>query len=94
MNLYVGNISYNMSDEDLTQIFEQFGEVVRVHIVKDRETNRSKGFAFVEMGSDAAGDAAVEGLNNTQVNGRTIRVNKAHPRENRPARQNNARAFS
>ena len=93
MNLYVSNISYNMTEEDLQQIFEQHGEVVRVHIVKDRETGRSKGFAFVEMGSEAAGDAAVEGLNNQQVNGRTIRVNKAHPRESRPPRQNQ-RAYS
>ena len=51
MNLYVGNISYDMSEEVLLQVFEQFGEVTRVHVVKDRETDRSKGFAFVEMGS-------------------------------------------
>ena len=90
MNLYVGNISYNMSEEELLQVFEQFGEVTRVHVVKDRETNRSKGFAFVEMGSESAGDTAVEGLNNTQVDGRTIRVNKAHPREKRPVPGNRA----
>lgn len=92
MNLYVGNISYNMSEEELLQIFEQFGEVTRAHVVKDRETNRSKGFAFVEMNSESAGNAAVEGLNNTQVDGRTIRVNKAHPREKRPTP--NHRAYS
>lgn len=92
MNLYVGNISYNMGEEELLQVFEQFGEVTRVHVVKDRETNRSKGFAFVEMEVESAGDAAVEGLNNTQVDGRTIRVNKAHPRENRPTQ--GSRAYS
>jgi len=84
MNLYVGNISYNMSDEDLRAVFEEFGEVVRVHVVKDRETGRSKGFAFVEMASEDAGESAVEKLNNTKVDDRTIRVNKAHPREKRP----------
>jgi len=92
MNLYVGNISYNMGEEELREVFEQYGEVTRVHVVQDRETNRSKGFAFVEMGSESDGDAAVEGLNNAQVDGRTIRVNKAHPREKRPAHQ--ARAYS
>jgi len=73
-----------MSDEDLRAVFEEFGEVVRVHVVKDRETGRSKGFAFVEMASEDAGESAVEKLNNTKVDDRTIRVNKAHPREKRP----------
>lgn len=85
MNLYVGNISYGMTDEDLRTVFEEFGEVTRVHVVKDRETNRSKGFAFVEMASEEAGEMAVEKLNNSKVDNRTIRVNKAHPREKRPS---------
>lgn len=92
MNLYVGNISYNMGEQELEQLFSQFGEVARVHVVKDRETQRSRGFAFVEMGSEGAGEAAVEGLNDTQVDGRTIRVNKALPRDKKPS--NNSRAYS
>jgi len=92
MNLYIGNISYNMGEEELRQVFEQYGEVTRVHVVKDRETNRSKGFAFVEMATESAGSAAVEGLNNNQVDGRTIRVNQAHPREKRSTQ--NERAYS
>jgi cold-inducible RNA-binding protein len=81
--LYVGNISFNTSEEDLVQIFGEFGQVARATIVTDRETGRSRGFAFVEMGSDAEAEAAIRSLDGQNVGGRTIQVNVARPREDR-----------
>jgi len=79
MKLYVGNLSYQMSDSDLEQTFSEFGDVQSAKIIMDRETNRSKGFGFVELNSREAGEAAIESLNGREVNGRSIVVNEARP---------------
>jgi RNA recognition motif-containing protein len=81
--LYVGNISFNTSEEDLAQIFGEFGQVARATIVTDRETGRSRGFGFVEMGSDEEAQAAIKGLDGQSIGGRAIQVNVARPREDR-----------
>ena len=83
--LYVGNLSYSVRDEDLQQEFSQFGAVNSVKVMMDRDTGRSKGFAFVEMGSEADAQAAIEGLHERDFGGRNMMVNVARPREDRPA---------
>ncbi len=80
-NLYVGNLSYDTTDNRLRQAFETYGEVASVNVITDRETGRPRGFGFVEMATDEAAQAAVEGLNGTQLDGREIRVSEARPRE-------------
>jgi RNA recognition motif-containing protein len=80
--LYVGNISFETTSDDLVQAFSQFGTVLGAQIVSDRETGRSRGFAFVEMHDGA--EAAIAGLHGTQLAGRTLTVNEARPREERP----------
>lgn len=80
--IYVGNLSYQTTEGDLTTIFEQVGQVESVNVITDRDTGRSKGFAFVEMGNEDA-DKAITQLNGTEVNGRTLTVNEARPREER-----------
>ena len=80
-NLYVGNLSYNTTSDDLREAFEQYGTVTEAQVISDRETGRSRGFGFVEM--DDGADAAIEGLNGTDLSGRTLTVNEARPRENR-----------
>jgi len=90
-NIYVGNISYRLDDESLKSTFAEFGEVVSAKIITDRETGRSKGFAFVEMSNSSEADAAIEGLNGAEVMGRELRVNVARPRnDNRFFYQNRA----
>lgn len=81
LNIYVGNLPYRMSEAELREVFAEFGEVVRAKIVKDKDTNRSKGFGFVEMSNDNDGKRAIEALNNKEVNGRALRINEARPRE-------------
>ena len=81
-NLYVGNLPFQTTAEDLREAFSEFGTVTRTQIISDRETNRSRGFGFVEM-SDGA-EAAVDGLNGKTFQGRTRTVNEARPREDRP----------
>src|SRR5262245_25134227 len=81
--LYVGNLSYKMSDSDLEQLFSQFGTVQSAQIIQDRETGRSKGFGFVEMSSDQEAQAAINGLNDKEHEGRPLAVNEARPREER-----------
>jgi RNA recognition motif-containing protein len=81
-NLYVGNLSFDTTDADLSQAFSAHGTVSRVQIVTDRETGRSRGFGFVEMSE--GGDRAIAALNGTQLQGRTLTVNEARPREDRP----------
>lgn len=83
MNIYVGNISYDTSEEDLTTAFGAYGEVSSAKIITDRDTGRSKGFGFVEMPDQSNGEAAVEGLNGQDMGGRALRVNEARPRESR-----------
>lgn len=82
MSIYVGNLSYSVTEEDLNEVFAEYGTVSRVHLPKDRETGRVRGFAFVEMGSEAEEDAAIEALDGAEWMGRDLRVNKAKPREN------------
>jgi len=83
--LYVGNLAYSVRDQDLQDAFSQFGAVSSAKVMMDRETGRSKGFGFVEMGSDAEAQAAINGLNGQPVAGRAVVVNEARPREERPA---------
>jgi RNA recognition motif-containing protein len=82
--LYVGNLAYAVRDEDLNQAFGQFGTVTSAKVMMDRDTGRSKGFGFVEMGSDAEAQSAIEGMNGQSLSGRAIVVNEARPREDRP----------
>jgi len=80
MNIYVGNLSNEVTEEDLKQAFETFGQVESANIIKDKYTNRSKGFGFVEMASKAEGQAAIDGLNGKELKGKTLNVNEARPR--------------
>ncbi len=86
MSIYVGNLSYEVTSEDLSDVFAEYGSVKRVHIPTDRDTGRSRGFGFVEMGSEAEEDKAIETLDSAQWMGRSLKVNKAKPRENRENR--------
>lgn len=80
MNIYVGNLSYNTSEGNLETMFSEFGTVESVRIITDRETGRSKGFAFVDMPDDQEAMAAIEALNGQEIDGRTLRVNEARPK--------------
>lgn len=82
--LYVGNLSYNVRDDDLQQAFAQFGAVSSAKVMMDRDTGRSKGFGFVEMGTDQEAQAAINGMNGQNLDGRAVVVNEARPREERP----------
>jgi RNA recognition motif-containing protein len=82
-NIYVGNISFQTTEQDLDAAFSQYGQVDRVQIVKDRETGQARGFAFVEMPSNADADKAMAALNGAELGGRTLTVNEARPREPR-----------
>ena len=82
--LYVGNLAYSVRDESLQEAFGQFGTVTSAKVMMDRETGRSKGFGFVEMGSDAEAQAAINGMNGQALDGRPLVVNEARPREERP----------
>ena len=84
--LYVGNLPYSVRDEDLQQSFGQFGAVTRAKVMMERDTGRSKGFGFVEMGSDAEAQAAITGMNGQPLGGRSVVVNEARPMEARPPR--------
>lgn len=84
-NIYVGNLSYNASEDDIRDAFAQFGEVSRVSMIIDRETGRSRGFAFVEMPNDQEALQAIDGVNDMEIAGRNVRVNEAKPQERRPA---------
>jgi RNA recognition motif-containing protein len=86
MKLYVGNLSFNTSSEDLQELFAQAGTVESSAVVEDRETGRSRGFGFVEMSSTEEGQAAIQKFNGTEVNGRSLTVNEAKPREDRGGR--------
>ena len=80
MNIYVGSLSYNVTEEDLKQAFEVFGEVESVKIIRDMYSGRSKGFGFVEMPGHSEAQSAIDGLNGKELRGRTMNVNKARPR--------------
>ena len=85
-NIYVGNLSYDATEESLRQAFAEYGEVSSVKIITDRETGRSRGFAFVEMPDADAAKEAIENLNETEIAGRSVTVNEARPRSDRPRR--------
>jgi RNA recognition motif-containing protein len=83
MNIYVGNLSYGMGEDELRQAFAAFGEVSSVKILMDRETGRSRGFGFVEMPNNGEAETAIAQLNGKEVGGRALRINEARPRERR-----------
>ena len=87
MNIYVGNMSYELTEDDLRQAFEAFGQVASATIIKDKFSGRSKGFGFVEMPNDAEAKAAIEGVNGKDLKGRAVKVNEAKPRTDRPPRE-------
>jgi len=80
MNIYVGNLPYSASEDELRTAFAAFGEVTSVNLISDKFTGQSKGFAFVEMADNSSADAAIKGLNETPMGGRNIKVNQAKPR--------------
>ena len=82
-NLFVGNMSFQTTEEDLRTLFEPFGEITRVHIVRDRETGQPRGFAFVEVSDDAEAAKAISALNGKELAGRALKVNEATPRPER-----------
>jgi RNA recognition motif-containing protein len=82
MNIYVGNVSFDTTEDQLRQAFKSFGDVSTVKIIMDRDTGKPKGFAFVEMGTSSEATAAISGLNGTELNGREMNVNEARPRTN------------
>ena len=86
MKLYVGNISFTITEAELQQIFEQFGSVTEIKVITDRETGQPRGFAFVTMSNYPEGLAAIKGLNGKEFGGRTLTVNEARPKEDRPKR--------
>ena len=86
MNIYVGNLAYGVTSDELRDAFAAFGQVSRANVIMDRDTGRSKGFGFVEMSDDAEARAAIDGLNDQPIGGRNVRVNEARPREDRPRR--------
>lgn len=83
MNLYVGNLSYSITEDQLTRTFEEYGTVKSVRLVTDRETGRARGFGFVEMDDQSSGMNAIDGLNNKEVDGRRLVVNEAKPKVGR-----------
>jgi RNA recognition motif-containing protein len=86
MNIFVGNLAWSTTEEDLAQLFHPYGEIASVRILTDRDTGRSRGFGFVEMPNATEAQAAIEGLNGTSLGGRTLTVNEARPREERRPR--------
>jgi len=86
MKLYIGNLTYAIADTELREIFEKFGEVTSVELIKDKYTGRSKGFGFVEMTNSEEAEAAIAELNESDLKGRTVRVNEARPKTERPPR--------
>jgi RNA recognition motif-containing protein len=91
MSIYVGNLSYSVNEEDLTQVFAEYGSVKSVTLPTDRETGRMRGFAFVEMESATEESAAIEALDGAEWMGRDLRVSKARPKEERPRSFGNGR---
>jgi len=83
MNIYVGNMAYNVTEEDLKKAFEAYGQVASVNVIRDQYSNQSKGFGFVEMPNASEAQAAIAALNGTDLNGRTLNVNQARPKADR-----------
>ncbi|MEI8032353.1 MAG: RNA-binding protein [Chlorobiaceae bacterium] len=87
MNIYIGNLAYSVTEDDLRDAFSRFGQVDSASIIMDKFSGRSKGFGFVDMPNDSEAREAIESLNEQDLNGRTVKVNEAKPREERPARR-------
>lgn len=92
MNIYISSLSFNVNDEDLRDVFSDYGEVTSAKVITDKFSGRSKGFGFVEMPNDDDAKNAIKELNGAQYDGRTINVNEARPREERPRTNNNNRS--
>jgi len=88
MNIYVGNLSYGVSDDQLREVFEAYGTVSSAKVISDKYSGRSKGFGFVEMDDDNEAKSAIEDLDGAEIDGRSVKVNEARPREERPRRDN------
>lgn len=86
MNLYVGNLAYSVTEDDLRELFAEHGEIASVKLIMDQYTGQSKGFGFVEMPNNAEADTAIKALNETAIKGRNVKVNQAKPRGERPSR--------
>jgi len=86
MNIYVGNLAWSVKDDELRQLFAEFGDVSSASVIVDKFSGRSRGFGFVEMADATAAEAAIEALNEKEIDGRNLRVNEAKPREERPPR--------
>jgi len=91
MNIYVGNLSYNLSGDELRTLFAEHGEVSEVNVITDKYTGQSKGFAFVEMPKQSEAEAAIKALNETSIRGRNLKVNQARPRNDRGDRSRKPR---
>ncbi|MEI7934415.1 MAG: RNA-binding protein [Chlorobiaceae bacterium] len=87
MNIYIGNLAYTVTEDDLREAFSEFGQVESASIINDKFSGRSKGFGFVDMPNESEAREAIESMNEKDLNGRTIKVNEAKPREERPARR-------
>jgi RNA recognition motif-containing protein len=89
MEIYVGNLPWSINDQDLSDAFAAYGNVEKASIISDRDSGRSKGFGFVTMNDADEANKAIEGMNGTEMDGRSLKVNEAKPREDRPPRQDN-----
>lgn len=87
MNIYVGNLPYNVTEEELREVFSEFGEVSSVNVITDKYSGQSKGFGFVEMANNSEAEGAIKALNESSLKGRNIKVNQAKPRDKRPQRR-------
>ena len=87
MNIYVGNLSYEITDDEVKDLFSPHGEISSVSIIKDKQSGQSKGFGFIEMPNQAEAEEAIKALNESEVKGRNIKVNQARPKEERPKRR-------
>lgn len=93
MNIYIGNLAFNITEESLRSMFEAFGEIESAKVIKDRFTGRSKGFGFVEMPSNSEADQAIKALNGKFIEGRNIKVNQANPGGKKSRRSSNRRKY-
>ncbi len=87
MNIYVGNLSYEITDDEVKDLFSPHGEISSVSIIKDKQSGQSKGFGFIEMPNQAEAEEAIKALNESELKGRNIKVNQARPKEERPKRR-------
>lgn len=93
MNIYVGNLPYDVTEDEIRDTFSEFGQISKVNIITDRDSGRSKGFGFVEMFDNQEANSAIESLHDSNLKGRNIIVNEARPREERPRRNNHKKRY-